>query len=218
MRELRLMNESQIKPALQSVPGVAEVASVGGLEKQYQLKIFPPLLVNAGIPIKQVVAALQDVFQETGGRMIEVTNRDYQLRGSIDSNDIDKLEYLLLGRNKEGKPVYLRDIGYIQIGYDQRRSTVDLDGAGEVVGGVVIIEQDQNVLAITQSLERKLKEVSASLPQGVEIITTYDRSSWIWATLKEFFGTLVSELVFVSLVTILFLRRMRAAAGPIVIL
>src|SRR5215831_10077853 len=218
MRELRLMNESQIKPALQSVPGVAEVASVGGLEKQYQLKLFPPLLVNAGIPIKQVISAVQDVFQEAGGRMIEVTNRDYQLRGAIDNDDIDKLEYLVLGRNREGKPVYLRDIGYIQIGYDQRRSTVDLDGTGEVVGGVVIMEQDKNVLAITRSLDRKLKEVSASLPKGIEIITTYNRSSWIWATLKEFFATLVSELVIVSLVTILFLRRLRAAAGPIVIL
>ena len=218
IRELRLMNESQIKPALQSVPGVAEVASVGGLEKQYQLKIFPPLLVNAGIPLKQVIAALQDVFQEAGGRMIEVTNRDYQLRGAIDSKDIDKLEYLVLGRNKEGKPVCLRDIGYIQIGYDQRRSTVDLDGSGEVVGGIVIMEQDQNVLAITRALDRKLKEVTASLPAGVEIIPTYDRSAWIWATLKEFFATLISELVIVSLVTILFLRRLRAAAGPIVIL
>ena len=218
MRELRLMNESQIKPALQAVPGVAEVASVGGLEKQYQLKLFPPLLVNAGIPIKQVISAVQDVFQEAGGRMIEVTNRDYQLRGAIDNDDIDKLEYLVLGRNKEGKPVYLRDIGYIQIGYDQRRSTVDLDGAGEVVGGVVIMAQDQNVLAVSRSLDQKLKEISASLPKGVEIVTTYDRSSWIWATLKEFFATLVSELVIVSLITILFLRRLRAAAGPIVIL
>src|SRR5437667_9962348 len=185
------MNESQIKPALQSVPGIAEAGSLGGLEKQYQLKIFPPLLVNAGISLKQVIAALQDVFQEAGGRMIEVTNRDYQLRGAIDNNEIDKLEYLVLGRNKDGKPVYLRDIGYIQIGYDQRRSTVDLDGSGEVVGGVVIMEQDQNVLAISRSLDRKLKEISASLPKGVEIVTTYDRSSWHWATVQEFFDTLV---------------------------
>src|SRR5881409_2644551 len=116
MRELRLMNESLIKPALQAVPGVAEVASVGGLEKQYQLKLFPPLLANAGISLRQVVTAVQEVFQEAGGRMIEVTNRDYQLRGTIDNDDIDKLEYLVVGRNKENKPVYIRDIGYIQIG------------------------------------------------------------------------------------------------------
>src|SRR5216117_1738565 len=191
LRELRLVNESQIKPALQTVPGIAEVASVGGLEKQYQIKIFPPLLARAGLSLRQIVAALQDVFQEAGGRMIEVTNRDYQLRGTIDSKDIDKLEYLVLGRNREGKPVYLRDIGYIQIGYDQRRSSVDLDGSGEVVGGIVIMEQDQNVLAITRALDRKLKEVTASLPAGVEIIPSYDRSAWIWATLKEFFDTLI---------------------------
>src|SRR5438093_3214196 len=218
MRELRLINESQIKPAIQTVPGVAEVASVGGLEKQYQLKLFPPLLVNSGVSLRQVVTAVQDVFQEAGGSMIEVTNRDYQLRGTIDNEDIDKLEYLVVGRNKENKPVYIRDIGYIQIGYDQRRSTVDLDGTGEVVGGIVVMAQDQNVLAITRSLHQKLEQISASLPKGVEIVTTYDRSSWIWATLKEFFATLVSELVIVSLVTILFLRRLRTAAGPIVIL
>src|SRR5438046_9205444 len=115
--------------------------------------------------------------------MIEVTNRDYQLRGGIDNNDIDKLEYLVLGRNKEGKPVYLRDVGYIQIGYDQRRSTVDLDGSGEVVGGIVIMEQDPNVLAITRALDRKLKEVTASLPAGGELIPTYGRSDWLWAPL-----------------------------------
>src|SRR5499433_2012601 len=90
MRELRLMNESQIKPALQAVPGVAEVASVGGLEKQYQLKIFPPLLANAGVPLKQVIGAVQEVFQEAGGRMIEVTNRDYQLRGVVEG-DVERL-------------------------------------------------------------------------------------------------------------------------------
>jgi Cu(I)/Ag(I) efflux system membrane protein CusA/SilA len=218
LRELRLINESQIKPALQTVPGVAEVASVGGLEKQFQLKIFPPLLANAGIPLKQVVASLRDVFQEAGGRMIEVTNRDYQLRGAINNEDIDKLEYLVVGRSQDGTAVHLRDIGYIQIGYDQRRSTVDLDGAGEVVGGIVIMAQDQNVLAITRALDLKMKEVSANLPKGVEIIPTYDRSAWIWATLKEFLGTLLAELIIVSLVTILFLRNVRAAAGPIAIL
>src|SRR5204863_561435 len=125
-----------------------------------------------------------------GGRMIEVTNRDYQLRGGINNADIDKLEDLLLGRNKEGKPVYLRDIGYIQVGYDQRRSTVDLDGKGEVVGGIVVMEQDQNVLSITRTLEQKLQQIRASLPAGIEIVSTYDRSAWIWATLKQFFETL----------------------------
>src|SRR5262245_44983503 len=218
LRELRLLNESEIKPALQTVPGVAEVASVGGLEKQYQLKIFPPLLADAGIPLRHVITAVQDVFQEAGGRTIEVTNREYQLRGVINNDQLDKLESLVVGRSKDQKPIYLKDIGYVQVGYDLRRSTVDLDGKGEVVGGVVIMEQDQNVLAITRSLHEKLRQISAALPKGVEIVSTYDRSAWIWTTLKEFFATLVTELVVLILVTALFLKNFRTAIGPISIL
>jgi len=218
LRDLRLLNEGQIKPALQSVAGVAEVASVGGLEKQYQLKIFPPLLADAGIPLRNVISAVQDVFQEAGGRTIEVTNREYQLRGVINSDDLAKLDFLVLGRSREGEPIFLKDVGYMQVGYDLRRSTADLDGKGEVVGGIVIMEQNQNVLAITRALHTKLDQIRESLPKGVEILPTYDRSAWIWTTLKEFFATLVTELVVLILVTTLFLRNLRTAAGPIAIL
>src|SRR5580765_8083965 len=117
LRELRLINESQIKSAVQTVPGVAEVASVGGLEKQYQLKIFPPLLAKTGISLRQLISSLQSVFQEAGGRMIEVTNRDYQLRGTINKDDLNKLESLVVGRRPGGEAVYLKDIGYFQVGY-----------------------------------------------------------------------------------------------------
>ena len=218
LRELRLLNESQIKPALQSVAGVAEVASVGGLEKQYQVKLFPPLLARTGISLRQVVDALHDVFQEVGGRTIEVTNREYQLRGVINSGDIDQLEFMVVGRGVDGQPVHLKDVGFVQIGYDLRRSTADLNGTGEVVGGIAIMEQSQNVLAVTRSLQQKLREVSASLPKGIEILSTYDRSSWILATLKQFFATLVSELVVLILVTVLFLGNVRSSTGPIAIL
>ncbi len=218
LRELRLINESQIKPALQMVSGISEVASVGGLEKQYQLKIFPPLLAKAGISLRQLIGAVQAVFQETGGRMIEVTNRDYQLRGVINNEDLDKLELLVVGRRPDGQSVHLKDIGYVQVGYDQRRSTVDLDGAGEVVGGIAVMEQDRNVLAITRSLEQKLQQIRASLPPGIDIVTTYDRSAWIWATLRQFLETLAIELVVLIVVTLLFLRNVRTATGPIAIL
>jgi Cu(I)/Ag(I) efflux system membrane protein CusA/SilA len=191
---------------------------VGGLEKQYQLKIFPPLLAKTGITLRQLISAVQGVFQEAGGRTLEVTNRDYQLRGVINSGDIANLDFLVVGRTRDGTPVRLKDIGYIQTGYDQRRSTVDLDGAGEVVGGIVIMEQDQNVLAITRSLERKLREIRASLPRGIEIVATYDRSAWIWATLKEFFKTLGIELVVLIFITLVFLRNFRTSLGPITIL
>ena len=218
LRELRILNESQIKPAFQSVSGVAEVASVGGLEKQYQLKIFPPLLARTGITLRELITALQGVFQEAGGRTLEVTNRDYQLRGTINREDVANLDFLVVGRAQDGSAVHLKDVGYIQVGYDQRRSTVDLDGTGEVVGGIVIMAQDQNVLAITRSLEQKLKEIRRSLPKDIEIIPTYDRSAWIWATLKEFFKTLGIELVVLILVTLLFLRNFRTSLGPITVL
>ena len=218
LRELRLLNESVIKPALQSVAGVAEVASVGGLEKQYQVKLFPPLMAATGLSMRQVIDSLQDVFQETGGRTIEVTNREYQLRGSINTDSIDQLADLVLGRGTDGTPIQLKDVGYLQVGYDLRRSTADLDGEGEAVGGIAIMAQDQNVLAVTRGIEQKLETIRASLPQGIEIVTTYDRSAWIWATLKQFFGTLVSELIVLILVTVLFLGSFRSSVGPIAIL
>jgi len=215
LRELRLMNEGQIKPAFQAVPGVAEVASVGGLEKQYQVKLFPPMLARTGLSLQHVVGTLRGAFEEVGGRTIEVTNREYQLRGVIGS---DNVQDLVLGRDPAGAPVQLKDIGYIQVGYDLRRSTADLDGNGEVVGGIVVMEQDQNVLAVTRAIEQKLQTIRASLPPGVNILTTYDRSAWIWATLKQFFATLVSELIVLILVTVLFLGSFRSSIGPIAIL
>jgi len=218
LRELRLLNESQVKPALQAVSGVAEVASVGGLEKQYQVKLYPPLLASLGISLRNVVDALGAAYQEVGGRTIEVTNREYQLRAVLDSGDIEQLEHLILGRDKDGHPIALKDVGYVQVGYDLRRSTADLNGTGEVVGGIVITEQDQNVLAITRVLNQKLASLRLSLPTGVEIVTTYDRAAWIWATLKQFIGTLLSELVVLILVTVLFLGNFRSAVGPIAIL
>ena len=217
LRELRILNESQIKPAFQTVPGVAELASVGGLEKQYQIKLFPPLLAKEGISLDRVIATVRGAFQEVGGRTIEVTNREYQLRGVLNNEDVAKLDHLVLGR-KDDKPIFLKDVGYMQTGYDLRRSTVDLDGAGEVVGGVVIMEQNQNVLAITRALDQRLATIRSSLPKGIEIVTTYNRSSWIWTTLKEFFATLLTELIVLILVTALFLGNPRIALGPIAIL
>ncbi|HET8699683.1 MAG TPA: efflux RND transporter permease subunit, partial [Gammaproteobacteria bacterium] len=217
-REMRLLNDNQIKPALQTVPGIAEVASVGGLEKQYQLKVYPPLLTEAGLSVKQVIDTLQGALEEAGGRMIEVTNRDYQIRGVVKHANIDQLEALVVGHRRDGRAVLLKDVGYIQVGYDQRRGIADLDGEGEVVGGIVIMEQSQNALAITHALKQRLAEISASLPEGIEIVPTYDRSELIWGTLRHFLVTLVYELSVVIVVTVLFLRNARTALVPVLIL
>ena len=165
-REMRILNDNVVKPALQSVAGVAEVASVGGLEKQYQLKLFPPLLAENGISLKQLSTTLQGAFQEAGGRVLEVTNRDYQIRGTVANDSVDKIELMVVGRNPKGQPIHLKDIGYIQIGYDQRRGIADLNGEGEVVGGIVVMEQKRNVLEVTAALDEKLAQLKASLPAG----------------------------------------------------
>jgi len=172
LRELRLMNEGQIKTALQAVPGVAEVASVGGLEKQYQVKLFPPMLARTGLSLERVIDTLRGAFEEVGGRTIEVTNREYQLRGVIGTDSVADLENLVIGRDPAGAAVRLKDIGYLQVGYDQRRSTVDLDGTGEVVGGIAIMAQDENVLSVTRSIEQKLQQIKRTLPPGVEVVST----------------------------------------------
>ena len=218
LRELRLLNQSLVEPALEATPGIADVASVGGLEKQYQVKLFPPLLSERGISLRQVLASVQAAFQETGGRTIEVTNREYQLRGSVNTGNLDKLEFLVLGRNNSGQPVYLKDVGYVQVGYDLRRGIADLDGAGEVVGGIAIMEQGRNVLAVTRALQQRLVQLAPSLPRGVEIVPTYDRSSLIWETLLNFFQAIVYELIVVIVVIAVALRNIRASIAPICVL
>ena len=218
LRELRLINESIAKAALQSAEGIAEVASVGGLEKQYQVRLFPPLLHERQITLAQVLKAVGGAFEQTGGRTIEVTGREYQLRGGLAAADIDKLDQLVLGRDRANVPVTLKDVGYVQVGYDLRRGIADLDGTGEVVGGIVVMEQGRNVLAVMRSLEQQLAKLRRSLPEGIEVVTAYDRSSLIRDTLQNFVQALGYELLVVILVISVALRNARAAVAPICVL
>ncbi|VAW67064.1 Cobalt-zinc-cadmium resistance protein CzcA; Cation efflux system protein CusA [hydrothermal vent metagenome] len=218
LRELRLLNENTIIPALKTVTGIAEIASVGGLEKQIELKIFPPLLAKTGISLRQILNRLKTAFQQVGGRTIELTNRDYHLRGVINTDELDKLEYLIIARAENGQPVLLRDIGYFQVNYDLRRGIADLNGEGEVVGGIVIMEQQQNVVTVTQNFKNALQQLSNNLPQGIEIISTYDRSSLIMETLKNFSTALLYELLIVMLIIFWALRNGRASVAPVFII
>jgi len=218
LRDLRLLNESTVKPALQSIPGIAEVATIGGLEKQYQLKLYPPLLAQSGLTLRDVIGALQRAFQDVGGRTIDVTNREYQVSGAVGTGSVDDVESLVIGRDRDQQAVRLKDIGYVQVGYDLRRGLADLDGTGEVVGGIVVMEHGQNVLAVTRAVEAKLQDLAASLPAGVETVNTYNRSELIRGTLRSFVETLLYELLVVMGVVALFLRNVRTALAPIVIL
>lgn len=218
LRELRRLNEARVIPALQSVSGIAEVASVGGLERQVELKIFPPLLAQTGLTLRSIVDSLRSAFDQVGGRTIEITNRDYQLRGVVDTDNLDDLEHIVVGRDRDGQTVRLKDIGYLQVTYDLRRGIADLNGDGEVVGGIVIKEQGQNALAVAGRLDSALDNLRSELPDGVDIVMTYDRSSLIWATLKNFFKALGYEVVVVVFVIVAALRSSRAAIAPVAVL
>ncbi len=218
LRELRQLNENLIKPVLQGVTGIAEVAMIGGLERQVELKLFPPLLENAGITLRQIASTLTAAFQQVGGRTVELSNRDYHLRGVIDADNLDKLEQLVIARDDNGRVTLLKDVGYFQVNYDLRRGIADLNGEGEVVGAIVIMEQGQNILAVTDALENALNDLRSTLPNGIDIVTSYDRSSLIWATLKNFSTALAYELLVVVLVIIWALRNGRAAVAPVLII
>lgn len=218
LREIRSINEALIKPRLQRVMGIAEVASVGGLERQIQLKIFPPMLKQTGVSLEQVIQAITAAFQQVGGRTIEVTNRDYHLRATVSTSKLDDIENIVIARDKNNTAILLKDIGYLQIDYDLRRGIADLDGKGEVVGGIVIMEQQQNVITTTKLLDAELEKLKSELPKGMEVITTYKRSSLIMSTLKNFSTALLYELFIVILVVIWALRNGRAAIAPVVII
>src|SRR4029453_11070672 len=153
-----------------------------------------------------------------GGRTIEVTNREYQLRGSLKVDDLEKLEFLVLGRDKAGQSVHLKDVGYMQSGYDLRRGIADLDGTGEVVGGIAIMEQGRNVLAVTNELRDKLEQLKPALPSGIALVPTTHHSAVIWDTLKNFFQALVYELIVVISLFAVALRNVRASVAPICVL
>jgi Cu(I)/Ag(I) efflux system membrane protein CusA/SilA len=215
---MRLLNDTVVKPALQAAPGVAEVASVGGLEKQLQVKLFPPLLSERGISLRRVIEAVRGAFEEAGGRTIEVTGREYQLSGGLDAASFDSIDTLVVGRDPSGQPVRLKEVGYLQIGYDLRRGIGELDGTGEVVGGIAIMEQGGNVLAVTGALQERLDAIKGSLPDGVDIVPTYDRSNLIRNTLLNFAQALAFELLVVILVIGVALRNPRAAVAPVCVL
>ena len=218
LREIRLIQEERIKHPLETVKGVAEVATVGGLIKQYQLKIYPQLLSATGISLKDLVNKLETILDEAGGRVLEVNNRDYQIRGSANVGSIDEVESLVIGHSNDGQPVLIKDIGYIQVGYDQRRGIADLNGEGEVVGGIVIIEQDENVLRVKEKIAEKLAQIQSTLPNNLKIVTVYDRSTLIWSSITTFFKTLGYELAVVVGVILIFLRNFRTVSAPLLIL
>jgi Cu(I)/Ag(I) efflux system membrane protein CusA/SilA len=213
LAELRSFNDWYLRYWLRSVPGVAEVESIGGFQKQYQVNVDPNRLLAYNIPLTKVIESVRMGNNDVGGRVVEATGREYAVRGRgyIKSvADIENIVVAMDGRGT-GTPVLIKDIAGVSLGPDIRRGIVDLDGKGEVLGGVVVMRYGENALNVIKSVKEKLKEVEPSFPEGVKLITTYDRSSLILRAIDTLKRTLIEESIIVSLVCILFLFHFRSA-------
>jgi copper/silver efflux system protein len=215
LAELRSAQDWFLRYQLQAVPGVAEVAPLGGFVRQYQVNVDPNRLAAYGIPIAKVVAAVRGGNNDVGGRLVELTGREYMVRGRGYARSTADLENISLGASAAGVPILVRDVGSVMLGPDIRRGVSDLNGEGEVVSGIVVMRQGENALRVIERVKAKLKEVQPGLPAGVEVVTSYDRSELILASIATLKHTLAEELAVVAVVILVFLWHVPSAIIPI---
>ncbi len=215
LQELRSFQDWYLRYHLQSVPGVAEVASLGGFVKQYQVTIDPNRLLAYNIPISQVVEAIRNSNQEVGGRLLEFSGAEYMVRGRGYLKSVGDIEGIVVGTDKMGTPILIRHIGNVAIGPEIRRGLADLDGRGDVVTGTVIMRYGENALNVIKRVKAKLEEVKPSFPPGVELVVLYDRSELITRAIDTLKHSLAEEMIVVSLVILLFLWHIPTALVPI---
>ena len=216
LADLRSYQDWYLRYYLEAVPGVAEVAPVGGFVRQYQVQVDPNRLRAYGIPIDKVVEVVRSGNSDVGGRLIEMAGAEYMVRGRGYAQSIEDIGAIVLSTSDAGVPVRVKDVGEVTLGPDIRRGVADLDGRGDVVGGIVVMRQGENALAVIERLEEKLEQLKPSLPEGVEVVTTYDRSELIERSIDTLEHTLVEELVIVSIVILVFLWHIPSALIPIV--
>lgn len=208
--EQRALQDWYIKFALQTVPGVAEVASFGGFEKQYQLIIDPVKLQYYNISLMDVMNKVKANNNDVGGRKFEMADMAYIIRGLGYIKNKEDVENIALS-NYNGIPVRVKDIGSVQMGGDLRLGIFDMDGKGEVVGGIVVMRYNENADKVIQAVKTKMKEVEKGLPEGISFKTSYDRSTLIEDAVQSVKGTLIEEMIAVSLVVLIFLFHWRSA-------
>jgi len=211
LSELRSIQDWFLKFELQTVPGVSEVATVGGMVKQYQVVLDPDSLRAYGLPLQQVRQAIMRGNQETGGSVVEMAEAEYMVRATGYIDAIDDLRHIPLGVNEQGVPILLKDVAKIRHGPQLRRGLAELDGEGEVVGGIIVMRFGENALTTINGVKQKLEELSRGLPEGVEIVETYDRSALIQRAVDTLSRKLVEEFVVVALICALFLFHLRSA-------
>jgi Cu(I)/Ag(I) efflux system membrane protein CusA/SilA len=214
LADLRSLEDWHIRYELQSVPGVAEVASVGGFVRQYQITVDPNKLASYGIPIMQLSEAVRKSNNEVGGRLIEWSGKEYMVRAHGYVRSKADLESIVL-KAAGGTPVRLADVADVQLGPELRRGIAELDGRGEVAGGVVVMRQGENAMNVIRAVKQRLAVIAPSLPKGVQIVTTYDRSELIDASIHTLNHELLIQMLIVSLVILLFLWHIPSAMIPI---
>ncbi len=216
LAELRTLQDFTLRYALESVPGIAQVASVGGYERQYQVTLDPDKLRAYGLHVDDVANAIRRSNAEVGGRILEMSGREYFVRGRGYIENLGDLARVAIRAGPEGTPVRVGDVGTVQFGGDIRRGLAELDGKGETVGAIVMARYGENALDVIERVKLRLAELKTALPPGVEVVPTYDRSSLIERAIKTLRTSLTEEAIVVSLVIILFLLHFRSALLPII--
>jgi len=214
--ELRTFQDFTLRYALGAVPGVAEVASVGGHQKQYQITVDPQKLKAYGITLADVSRAVRDSNEDVGGRVMEMSGREYYVRGRGYVQGLGDVEKIVLkATGPSGAPVRVGDVGSVRFGPDIRRGLLEWNGEGEAVGGIVVMRYGENALEVIERVKAKLAELKPSMPAGVEVEIAYDRSGLIERSMATLKGALVEEIVVVSIVIVLFLLHIRSSLLPI---
>ncbi|HEY6572066.1 MAG TPA: efflux RND transporter permease subunit, partial [Candidatus Eisenbacteria bacterium] len=219
LAELRTYQDFNLRYALASVPGVAEVASVGGYERQYQVEVNPDRLHAYGFSLADVTTAIRRSNSDVGGRVLEMSGREYFVRGRGYVRNLDDLRQIALGADpRTGTPVRVGDVGTVSFGPDIRRGTAELDGEGETVGGTVVMRYGENALQVIERIKKRVAELQPSFPEGVELRVVYDRSDLIHHAIGTLRHTLLEEGIVVSLVILVFLLHVRSTLVPVLTL
>jgi len=218
LAQLRSLQDWFLKLELQTVPGVAEVATVGGMVRQYQLVVDPEKLRAYGIPLARLTAAVRAANREVGGSVVELAEAEYMIRTRGYLRGLEDIETIPIEVDARGTPILLRDLARVRIGPEMRRVVADLDGEGEITGGIVVMRYGENALSTILAVKQKLEALRQGLPAGVEILETYDRSELILSAVDNLKEKLIEEFAVVALVCLLFLFHLRSAFVAIVTL
>jgi Cu(I)/Ag(I) efflux system membrane protein CusA/SilA len=217
LADLRSLQDWRLRYQLETVPGVAEVATIGGFVRQYQVNLDPNKLLAYGIPLSVVIDRVKASTNEVGGRVLELSGTRYMIRGLGYLRSLaDLADVPIMAKN--GTPVMVKDLGTVSFGPNIREGVADWQGEGETVGGIVVMRYGSNALTVINGVKKKLAEIKASLPPGVEIVTGYDRAGLIEESIRTLQRDLLEEAIIVSLVIILFLFHFRSSFIPILTL